>query len=147
MNNFIHPGKTLTIPSAPRTGNGGTGVQIGNIFGVASNDTLSGAQQLALQMAMDRLSKYFSTLSNILKKINDTATSLTRPSKASIARATPLSALRRRATALRGLANAEGERGAALLAGVVSPHLGAATRATFVLRACPKRCAYPQRTR
>ena len=43
MNNFIHPGKTLTIPVAPRTGNGGTGVQIGNIFGVAAWNYTAGS--------------------------------------------------------------------------------------------------------
>ena len=34
-------------------------------------------ESLRLQMAMDRMSKMMSTLSNLLKKINDTASSIT----------------------------------------------------------------------
>ena len=34
-------------------------------------------ESLRLQMAMDRMSKMMSTLSNLLKKISDTSTSIT----------------------------------------------------------------------
>lgn len=40
-------------------------------------DELGETESLRLQMAMDRESKFLSTLSNILKKISDTADSIT----------------------------------------------------------------------
>ena len=42
-----------------------------------SMSELGETESLRLQMAMDRLSKMMSTLSNILKKISDTANSIT----------------------------------------------------------------------
>jgi hypothetical protein len=42
-----------------------------------SLNELSETQQLRLQMVMDRMSKAFSTLSNIMKKMSDTAEQIT----------------------------------------------------------------------
>jgi hypothetical protein len=53
----------------------------GEIDGIKKNldsmNDLGETESLRLQMAMDRLSKMISTLSNILKKISDTAESIT----------------------------------------------------------------------
>ena len=45
--------------------------------GLLERDDLSEMDQLRLQMAMDRLAKMMSTLSNILKKMADTASQIT----------------------------------------------------------------------
>jgi hypothetical protein len=42
-----------------------------------SMSELSETESLRLQMAMDRISKFMSTLSNILKKMSDTASQIT----------------------------------------------------------------------
>jgi predicted RecA/RadA family phage recombinase len=42
-NNFVQPGKVITVP-APANVVSGEGVLVGNIFGVASHDALQGAQ-------------------------------------------------------------------------------------------------------
>ena len=49
----------------------------GEIAGLLEKGELSEMEQLRLQMAMDRLAKMMSTLSNILKKISDTASQIT----------------------------------------------------------------------
>ncbi len=110
-----------------------------------SMSELGETESLRLQMAMDRLSKMMSTLSNMLQKISETsaniAGNLKRPNGA---RATSKAALRRRAGATAKAATATGHTAAALLAPLLRAHPTASPRATFGLKPCPKRCAYPR---
>jgi hypothetical protein len=102
-------------------------------------------ESLRLQMAMDRMSKMMSTLSNLLKKIGETSSTITenlkRPSGGG---ARSGKSVRRRADAAAKAANAAGHKAAVLLAPVVRAHPSRSPRVTVALKPCPKRCAYPR---
>ena len=102
-------------------------------------------KQQRLQIYMDVYNQTATMISNILQKVGETSSAivgnLKRPGGNGAA---SKAALRRRAGVAANKANAAAHKAAALLAPVLRAHPIRSPRATFALRPCPKRCAYPR---